>query len=110
MKGKIVLIKFDFTDMSSSKVRPALVLIERDQDVVVAYITSIIPDPIDETCQIIIESSHPEFALTGLVKDSALLLDKVATYDKSLIKKEIGEIGPVLTDQINEILQNLYKM
>jgi len=43
MKGKIILIPFPFTDQSSSKRRPALILLERKNDVVVAFISSRIP-------------------------------------------------------------------
>ena len=41
--GKIVLIPFPFTDLTSSKVRPALIISEqnnRSEDVIVAFITS----------------------------------------------------------------------
>jgi mRNA interferase MazF len=40
LKGKIVLIPFPFTDLTSTKLRPALVLYEGEKDVVVAFISS----------------------------------------------------------------------
>ncbi len=43
MKGKIILVPFPFTDLSASKLRPALVLHEGKRDVVTAFISSRIP-------------------------------------------------------------------
>jgi mRNA interferase MazF len=39
MKAKIVLAHFPFTDLSGSKLRPALVIHEDEQDVIVAFIS-----------------------------------------------------------------------
>ena len=40
MKAKIVLIHFPFSDLTATKLRPALVIHESDQDVVVVFISS----------------------------------------------------------------------
>ena len=49
MKGKIVLIPFPFTDLTATKLRPALVLYEGEKDVIVAFISSRTdkPKPVD---------------------------------------------------------------
>ncbi len=39
MKDKIVLIPFPFTDLTASKLRPALIIYEGDKDVIVAFIS-----------------------------------------------------------------------
>ena len=39
MKGKKVLIPFPFTNLTITKLRPALALLESEKDVVVAFIT-----------------------------------------------------------------------
>ncbi len=39
-KGDVVLITFPFTDLTGSKLRPAVVLIESQQDITAAFITT----------------------------------------------------------------------
>lgn len=39
-KGDIVLIPFPFTDLTGQKNRPALVLINHENDITVSFITS----------------------------------------------------------------------
>lgn len=109
MKGKIILIPFPFTDLSSSKRRPALILLERKNDVVVAFISSRIPLT-SEKHLIFIKKSHKEFQKTGLKVDSVIYLDKIATVAKSLIKGEIGEIGKKIKSRINKNLKKLYRL
>ncbi len=43
MKGKIVAIPFPFTNLNGAKVRPALVIYEGHEDVIVAFISRIMP-------------------------------------------------------------------
>lgn len=40
MKGKVVLIPFPFTDLTTAKLGPALVIHEGKRDVIVAFISS----------------------------------------------------------------------
>lgn len=43
MKGDIVFVRFPYTDMTIAKPRPALVLHEERDEVVLAYISSRVP-------------------------------------------------------------------
>lgn len=95
MKGKFVLVPFPFTDLTASKLRPALVLFEGKSDVVVAFVSSRIPNEVSAS-GIKITEAHEEFALTGLKAASVIRLDKVATVIKDLIIDELGEAGPKL--------------
>ncbi len=109
MKGKIVLIPFPFTDLSASKLRPALVLHEGDRDVVVAFISSkISPQPTES--DVIITKNHPEFPLTGLKVDSVIKLDKIATLSKNLIIGEIGEVGKTIREEVNKKLYKILRI
>ncbi len=103
MKGKIVLIPFPFTDLTSTKLRPALVLYEREMDVVVAFISSKVPSEAVSGC-ILVGDDHPEFDLTGLRVSSVIRCDKVATVLKELVVGEIGEIGVCLKRQVNDFI------
>ena len=108
MKGKIILIPFPFTDLTSTKLRPALVLYEGEKDVVAAFISSKTdkPKPID----IAIDEENPEFKITGLKLTSTLKLDKIATISKELILGEIGELGPKLKKEVNRKLRETYNL
>jgi len=93
-QGKIVLTRFPFTDLSSSKRRPALVLIETraaEPDTIVAFISSIIPE-IKSESDFTLLPNHPDFENTGLNKSSVIKLDKLATLSKAIFTGEIGEL------------------
>lgn len=68
-RGDIILVQFPFTDLSSSKLRPALVISQHEDDLIILGIFSRIPDKEKDTCVIIDEKSC-NFALTGLKKTS----------------------------------------
>jgi mRNA interferase MazF len=109
MKGKIVLVPFPFTDLTAAKLRPALVIHEGDRDVVVAFISSIVPEPLSDS-DIVIGKNHPEFKLTGLKVDSIIKLDKVATILKDFVIGEIGEVGQGLKKEINKKLGEIFRI
>ena len=108
MKSKVVLVHFPFTDLSGSKLRPALVLHEGEQDVIVAFISSKIPSSLQES-DLLITTDHPAFRSTGLKTSSVIKFDKIATVSKILIEGEIGEVLPGLTDECNDIMHHLFR-
>ena len=92
--GDIILTPFPFTDLSSSKVRPALVLGTQDRgdDITVCFISSIIQKRISEF-DILIEQKEKDFKKTGLKIKSIIRTTKIATLDKAVVVGKIGEIG-----------------
>lgn len=108
MKGKIVLIPFPFTDLTATKLRPALVLYEGEKDVAAAFISSRTEKP--KATDIFIGEKHPEFKQTGLKLASVIKLDKVATLSRSLIIGEIGEVGTKIKKAINHKIAELYTL
>jgi mRNA interferase MazF len=109
VKGKIVLIPFPFTDLTTAKLRPALVLVEGEDDCVVAFISSQMPTKPSLT-EVLVREDHKEFAGTGLKRSSVLRLDKVATVSKSLMLGEIGQIGESLRREVNHKLRETYQL
>ena len=85
--GDVVLVEVPFTDLSQSKKRPALVLLSRAQDHLVAFFTSRIeqagPDNVVVTAS----------ADNGLAVDSAALVTKLFTLHESLIVRTLGRLS-----------------
>jgi mRNA interferase MazF len=107
MKAKIVLIHFPFTDLTDSKLRPALVLHESEHDVVVAFISSKVPGYLQDS-DFLVSMDHPSFLSTGLKVSSVIKFDKIATISKDLIEGEIGEITRDLANECNLLLSRIF--
>ncbi|SFD88630.1 type II toxin-antitoxin system PemK/MazF family toxin [Thermophagus xiamenensis] len=72
IRNYIVLVSFPFDDFSSSKVRPALCLtseIGKFNHVIIAFISSKIPDDIEDS-DVVIKKDSLQWQGTGLVLDS----------------------------------------
>ena len=107
MKAKIILIHFPFTNLTDFKLRPALVIHESENDVVVAFISSKIPGHLQDS-DFVIARDHPSFFSTGLKVSSVIKFDKIATVSKDLIEGEIGEISRDLADECNLLLRRIF--
>ena len=108
-KGKIVLVPFPFDDLSTTKVRPAVCLtnpIGVHRHVILAFITSVIPTDLMAT-DIVLDTSNPDFAATGLKVSSAIRLHRLMTVSTALIKRELGILSSDTQDQITKKLCNL---
>ncbi len=110
-QGDIVLVPFPFTDLTTVKKRPALVVSanwynKRYRDVVLVAVTSHVPLILDELDYKITES---DFKTGKLYKDSIVKLGKVFTIENSLnIKKICGVHGRIM-DKILDQMHNVYK-
>jgi mRNA interferase MazF len=100
-KGDVILISFPFTDLKGEKVRPAMVLVVSDLDVIIAFITT--QFKWQSTFDIFLEPDD----LNGLKKTSLLRLSKITTIDKDLV---LGKLGELNSNYINTINDNLIKI
>jgi len=106
-KGTIVLTPFPFTDLSTAKRRPAVIVSSSKKignDVVVAFISSRVIEPIKDT-EYIIETNHPDFSLTGLKARSVFKMDKLVTIEKMIIVGEIGMVSKSILQQLDKRLR-----
>ena len=86
MKGDIVLVSFPFTNLTSAKTRPAVVLMETQYDVTVAFITSQLKWQ-DQSDLVLNPSLENGLKLTSLIR-----LTKLATIEKQLVLGKLGEL------------------
>ena len=112
-RGDIVLIKFPFTDLTSTKVRPALIISNKNynttqNDVILILITSnvsrISPD------DYFLDPNNPEFSKTGLKQASVFRVGKIQTLSKKLLNSKLGTIGTNTLKEIENRLRNLLQL
>ena len=85
--GEIYICRFPFTSGAASKARPALVLFDLGQDVLICRITSAASStPLDITIA--------DWSSAGLAKPSIARLDRLVTAEKSLLHVRLGELSP----------------
>jgi len=111
-RGKVVLVPFPFDDLSSAKVRPAVCPTERigpHEHVIVAFITSCIPDPLLAS-DIVLPRSGARHETMGLKVDSALRLHRLMTIGVGLIRRELGAVPPSIQSLIDTKLRELFNL
>jgi mRNA interferase MazF len=99
VSGEVVVVPFPFTDLSSAKVRPALVLASLTRgDLILCQITSQ-------------AAGHPEAvpllpadfeAGGGLVRASFALPHRVVTANESCVRRSVGRLQPAKLNHIRE--------
>ena len=100
-KGDIVLVTFPFTDLSSFKRRPALVLFTENDDAILAFITS--KTSFKHPYDIFLKRSD----VNRLENDSVIILRKLFTANISLIKGKTGELDTNYHLHINQSINAL---
>jgi mRNA interferase MazF len=109
-RGDVVLVPFPFTDLSSVKQRPALV-VSADafnmvrNDVLVVAITSQIPTSMDADEFLI---PPADLVTCGLPKPSILKLTKLVALHQQLIVKRIGTLPANTLTQVLTRMRQLF--
>ena len=109
-KGDVILVLFPFTDLTAVKLRPAVILTPEPTgaDLVVAYLSSVVPpNPLPPT-HLLIASDHPEFRDTGLKETSVMRLDKLMTIARSRVRRRLGCLGPSLLAELDSHFKSAF--
>ena len=102
--GDVVVTIFPFSDLSSSKRRPALVLVEVEfGDLILCQITS---KPYSSKVAIAIQAD--DFSSGGLPVSSYARPDKLFTTDTTLIEGVTGALKDEMFDQVLSQIRNLF--
>lgn len=106
---EIYLASFPFGDIAGMKLRPVLTLtgpIGPIPEVVVAYISSVIPNPLLAS-DIVLDPSTTEHAATRLKALSALRLHKLATIHGRAIIRRLGHLSGATISEVDHKLKTL---
>jgi mRNA interferase MazF len=99
--GEVLLLSFPFSNAAGVKRRPALVLLDtEDNDVLVARITG-------QLIQTQFDVELQEWQQAGLRLPSVVRLHKLATLEKRLVERSFGSLSETDLQQVQAILQRL---
>ncbi len=101
-QGEIVVVPFPFSDLSSVKQRPVLVLSKNTdnslgEDVITCGITSNIKD---SKYSVLIENRN--LAEGSIPKPSRIKVDKLFTISQDIIKKKVGRLDKETFEKVKQ--------
>jgi len=109
-RGDIVLADLPYTDRTGSKIRPALV-VQNDQnnarldDAILAMITRTTKRAATEPTQLFIDLNTPEGQQSGLLHSSAVKCEHLVTLHRSFIQRVVGHMPDSIMRQIDDCLR-----
>ena len=90
-RGEIWLVRFPFTDLTTTKRRPALVVASHGEDIIVVGIFSRIP-PLLRPTWVLIDEQDSGFSQSGLKKSSIIKAEKLAVIHESVFDRRLGTL------------------
>ena len=105
-ESSVILVKFPFSDLSSAKLRPAIVLAPAGRgDWILCQVTS---NPYADTKAI--QISDDDFDIGSLQRLSYARPTKIFTANKSLMNTKVGELKSITFNNVlNTVIEILYK-
>lgn len=111
MIGDIVLVPFPNSDLTSGKLRPALVLYEdaNENEVTIAYISSKIPLVLSP-CDVLVTKGTHSFKESGLMMNSVIKLNKMASIKSYLVAGLLGSADESLREEVDRAIDICLKI
>jgi mRNA interferase MazF len=104
--GQVVLATFPFSDLSSARLRPCLVIGIADfSDVLLCQITSK-----NYGSRKAIGLMQSDFSQGSIAVNSFIRPDKIATLDSSRIKRTLGTINNVKLNEVKQKLKSILEI
>ncbi len=105
VKGEVVVLPFPFSDLSTSKRRPALVVATlTGDDVILCQITS---EAREDNYSIHLAKQH--FENGNLDSESRIRPNRIFTADKSIISYKIGNLKKSKIKEVEDELISIFK-
>lgn len=108
-RGDVVLARYPFASGTGGKVRPCLI-VQNDADnsrltnTIVAQITSNLRAAAEPT-QLFIVVATPEGRQSGLLHDSLVSCNNLATIEQTLVSRVVGSLPPAAMLRIDDCLK-----
>jgi mRNA interferase MazF len=108
-RGDVVMAWYPFASGQGGKRRPCLI-IQNDEDnrklanTVIAQITGNL-SRVGDKSHLLIEVATPEGQQSGLLHDSVVSCNNLATVEQNLIDKVIGSLSASLMQKVNDCLK-----
>ncbi|MCX6679836.1 MAG: type II toxin-antitoxin system PemK/MazF family toxin [Methanothrix sp.] len=111
MIGDIVLVPFPNSDLTNGKLRPALVLYEDavEKEITIAYISSKIPIVLSP-CEVLVTRGTHSFEESGLIMNSVIKLNKIASIKSYLIMGLLGSADEAMQAEVNSAVDMCLKI
>ena len=105
--GEILLVPVPFTDLSSHKRRPVLVLSNEEynkqtEDLIVVAITSLV-----DAKPYIVMFSNDDMEEGNLKLNSCVRADKIYTLSQTLVVKRFGRVSPEILDMVKAMVKDV---
>jgi mRNA interferase MazF len=110
-KGDIILAQFPYTDLSQTKLRPAIILQASftRNEITICFISSQKVTQISDD-EFALLDSDPEFVATGLRVSSKVRVSRIVTLNHQLTSRQLGRLGIQQMQILNAKLKQVFQI